>query len=711
MDNELLSLKSTLLAFICAMLVAPLWVAGKGAENIYELSLEELINLRVDSASGFTESLTETPVPVTVITAAMIQNSPALSLRDLLSQYVPGFTSVQDQNEYNSAFRGVYTSSQQKILILLNGKRINSRSYSNADPAFGISLDKLAQIEVIRGPGSSVYGNVALTAVINLKLKSAKKKSTFEAKFEAGSYGLKSLYTEWSMTDDLLEYLVWASFFETKGEEYSVLPQNDYSPTPANGVVNVRLDSFDAKPSTDLGFSIKGELWSSYITFRESHYIEPFSGGSLTGEAYDYRDYPQKGSNAPGADFQWFNLDAERLFELGTAGQISVNVYYASSQVAGSFVLSPAETRLGTVLWEEQTLGTKAKWTKDWESNELLFGLQYETNEVDKSDFFIVQNRDTVTRPFTDENPVLLLGSESVFSFFSELKHRFDQQWLLNIGARFDDKNRLIGRNVHQTSPRLALIYQGSDINLKIGYSRSFVDPPYWNRYTALASFRGSQDLKPEILESYQFSPEILWLENSLSTKFNFFYNFHSDFVFRNRDATADEPLFANSGKIETLGFEHEWVYRFGSNSVRLVATHQKVAAVEFYDALDDEIFNIPKNQFSLSWDTEISQQVIAQFYLQYLSSRLSPIRIANNNSLVDDPFPNQGVSFDEPEHRLPSVMLINAKVRWQFESIPLEISLSVQNLTDQEWEQGGSTIHPYPQTGRWAQVGISYSW
>jgi iron complex outermembrane receptor protein len=125
----------------------------------------------VEVASGYNEPLTEVPVPVTVINSKMITNIGGKTLKDVLVTYVPGITFVQDQNEVNVAGRGVYGSSQQKMLILLNGHRLNSRAYSMANPDYSISLDKDKCIEVHRAPGSSLYGNVALSAVINIITK------------------------------------------------------------------------------------------------------------------------------------------------------------------------------------------------------------------------------------------------------------------------------------------------------------------------------------------------------------------------------------------------------------------------------------------------------------------------------------------------------------------------------------------------------------
>lgn len=172
-------------------------LSEENSEDVFSLSLTELLKTKVGAASKFEETLDQTPVPVTVITRGMIQSSSAKTLRDLLVQYVPGFTPIEDQNEYNVAFRGIYTSSQQKILILLDGERINSFAYSSANPDHAISIDKIKQIEIIRGPGSAVYGNVALTAVVNLVLKSGRENQGFLAKVAAGNYGSTTVFSEW----------------------------------------------------------------------------------------------------------------------------------------------------------------------------------------------------------------------------------------------------------------------------------------------------------------------------------------------------------------------------------------------------------------------------------------------------------------------------------------------------------------------------------
>ena len=130
-----------------------------------------LTNSTITTASSQEENMNEVPVPVTLITADMIRNSGATNLQEVLAAYVPGMNIVDCNDDINIAMRGIYSNGQEKILIMLNGHRLNNYSTNIAAPDFSIGLEKLKQIEVLRGPASSLYGNVALTAVVNLITK------------------------------------------------------------------------------------------------------------------------------------------------------------------------------------------------------------------------------------------------------------------------------------------------------------------------------------------------------------------------------------------------------------------------------------------------------------------------------------------------------------------------------------------------------------
>lgn len=96
----------------------------------------------ITTASQQAESIEEAPVPVTLITEEMIKAIGARTLKDVLLAYVPGITSVESSNEVNVAMHGVYSGGQEKILIMLNGQRMNARVTNKAAPDYSISLEK-----------------------------------------------------------------------------------------------------------------------------------------------------------------------------------------------------------------------------------------------------------------------------------------------------------------------------------------------------------------------------------------------------------------------------------------------------------------------------------------------------------------------------------------------------------------------------------------
>ena len=121
----------------------------------------------ITTASRQAETLEEAPVPVTLITDEMIRHSGAQTLQEVLCLFVPGMTMAEGM-ETNIAMHGVYSLTQDKILFMVDGHRLNSSSTNAEAPDFRSNLDKIKQIEVLRGPASSLYGNVALTAVVNI---------------------------------------------------------------------------------------------------------------------------------------------------------------------------------------------------------------------------------------------------------------------------------------------------------------------------------------------------------------------------------------------------------------------------------------------------------------------------------------------------------------------------------------------------------------
>ncbi|MCB0385291.1 MAG: TonB-dependent receptor plug domain-containing protein, partial [Bdellovibrionales bacterium] len=115
------------LKLILGVLLLSVFAAGNGyaqdSDDLSEMTLSDLLNLNVQSASKKVEPLSEAPVPITVITKEMIQAAGVRNVHEAVIMFVPGYTDHEDRNELNFAPRGIYASSQQKVLIMVNGHR------------------------------------------------------------------------------------------------------------------------------------------------------------------------------------------------------------------------------------------------------------------------------------------------------------------------------------------------------------------------------------------------------------------------------------------------------------------------------------------------------------------------------------------------------------------------------------------------------------
>ncbi|MBL4760209.1 MAG: TonB-dependent receptor plug domain-containing protein [Mariprofundaceae bacterium] len=160
-----------LLLFLTLALFLPTKVIAETRDNYTEdeeLSLFfDVEDLYVQSASRLKENISEAPAIVNIITAEKIRMLGARNLIDVLIT-IPGFTEIQDTNEKVLAGRGVFATTTHKFLLLRDGHRLNEPMFEEIMPANSISLPAIKRIEILRGPGASLYGNAALLGIINI---------------------------------------------------------------------------------------------------------------------------------------------------------------------------------------------------------------------------------------------------------------------------------------------------------------------------------------------------------------------------------------------------------------------------------------------------------------------------------------------------------------------------------------------------------------
>ena len=162
---------------------APLQTAA-----LADLSLEQLSNLVVSSVSGRSESLDRAPASVYVITGEEIRRSGRTSLPEVL-RLAPNLDVAQvDANQYAISARGFNNPLANKLLVLIDGRAIYTPLFSGTFwEVQDVMLEDIERIEVISGPGATLWGANAVNGVINVLTRRADATQGVTASMRAGT--------------------------------------------------------------------------------------------------------------------------------------------------------------------------------------------------------------------------------------------------------------------------------------------------------------------------------------------------------------------------------------------------------------------------------------------------------------------------------------------------------------------------------------------
>src|SRR5208282_3037427 len=144
-------------------------------DNLTNRSIEDLMNIEVTSVSKKEEKVSRTAAAVFVISQEDIRRSGATNIPDLL-RMVPGMQVAQiNSSTWAITARGFDGQYTNKLLVLIDGRTVYSPVFSGVFwDAEEIPLETIERIEVIRGPGATVWGANAVNGVINIITKSAR---------------------------------------------------------------------------------------------------------------------------------------------------------------------------------------------------------------------------------------------------------------------------------------------------------------------------------------------------------------------------------------------------------------------------------------------------------------------------------------------------------------------------------------------------------
>lgn len=288
-----------LLCLVSGATAAPMPLAA-----LADLSLEELSNLTVTSVSRREESLARAPASIYVITNEAIRRSGATTLPEAL-RLAPNLQVAQiNAAQWAISARGFNSSIANKLLVLIDGRTIYSPLYSGVFwDEHDVMLEDVDRIEVISGPGGTLWGANAVNGVINVITRPASETQGVMASMGGGNRELSTAFRAGGAIGGDGHLRVYGKAMRLKDSDYA-----DDSPLFAG------LSARDGWDRGQAGFRADWQRGDG--------------GFTLQGDAYDGSAEARRFAGNPPIDASGMNLLARwnRLLEGGS--ELQVQAYY-----------------------------------------------------------------------------------------------------------------------------------------------------------------------------------------------------------------------------------------------------------------------------------------------------------------------------------------------------------------------------------------------
>lgn len=184
-----ITIKNTLILTVMTASLNMVTAQAAPDAELADLNLEELMDVKIYSAAKKEQAMADTAAAAFIISQEDIRRSGATSIPEAL-RMAPGVQVAQiNANTWAISIRGFNDQYSNKLLVLVDGRTVYSPlfagTYWNAQDAV---LEDIDRIEVVRGPGGTVWGANAVNGVINIRTKHSKKTQGGLVSAQAGNY-------------------------------------------------------------------------------------------------------------------------------------------------------------------------------------------------------------------------------------------------------------------------------------------------------------------------------------------------------------------------------------------------------------------------------------------------------------------------------------------------------------------------------------------
>jgi outer membrane receptor for ferrienterochelin and colicin len=546
--------------YLPTLLVIPLVLLSHSvfSADYFELSLDELLQVRITGSTLKNESYKTVPSPVTVFERKEIDNLGVDYLYELIN-LVPGYQfnrNADSPSGYTMSSRGRRNSSEaREILLLVDGRVFSDPRTGGADGSLPLfPVDQIERVEILRGPGSALYGSNALNGVINIITRSKENSLTLQVGSENRVMASAAASTTFESGDANLL----ARFYRDSGQQY----------VAEDSLTAAKIATQDPRQTYDIDGAWRYKNTRLRAALHKIHSEDFYAGSSIDNDINEYtqtlrqisltQKFSLSDTLKSSLSFSYLDITQDTTFPIAPKGAFQSISSPASDD---SFII---KVKLAGSTYRINT--DHDLWLSELDS--LQFGLDWHKNN--ETDAYVKNNFDLLQLynqqfpvayygDFTHTTPVGTELSQEAFGIYTQYL-RTIHKTNLTLGLRFDDYEN-IGSHA---SPRLGIVHQlNANHTLKLLYGEAYRAPSLSEQgLINNPVLVGNTELNYEVVKSI----DAIWLLTGDSSSFSVDFFQHR---YKNPIETVTQNglrTYLNTASETTNGAELELKYGFSEN-------------------------------------------------------------------------------------------------------------------------------------------------
>lgn len=523
----------------------------------------------ISIATGSTQTLRRAPAVATVITAEDIAIMRATDLDQVL-ETVPGLHVARSPINYEPLYtmRGIYSLNNPQILMLLNGIPMTTLLTGSRGTLWGgYPVEQIARIEVIRGPGSALYGADAYSGVINIITKGPANLAGTQLGIGGGSFHTRDAWVQHGGKAGPVDVAAYLRVGGTNGQRSQITADAQTgrdavfktNASLAPGPVNVGYDAVDAN------LEINYEKWRL-----RGGYVLRDNIGTGAGVASALDPLGKEKSVRTIAELAWNDPQFTSNWGIGFAA----NAFGYKQRILTDLRLSPPGTRFPTGLFPDGFIGhpdTSERTVRvsafamysGFNGHRLRFGIGHDNlnmyDAVTIKNYLFNANGVPVPQgpvaDYTTIQPFILPHRRKITYYNVQDEWQLGRDWSLTAGMRYDHYSDFGST----TNPRMALVWDASlDLTAKLLYGKAFRAPSFNESYGINNPVqRGNPLLRPETIGTIEAA--FSWqARKDLNVNLNVFRTNLSDLIRTAPLSGVSGAIFQNIGNQDGKGAELE---------------------------------------------------------------------------------------------------------------------------------------------------------